>query len=92
MTRSELITAIAERFPGLTRQDVNVSVGEILEAVGRQLAGGGRIEIRGFGSFMLRHHPARMRRNPKTGAPVPVRGKHVPAFRAAKELRERVDP
>ena len=58
--------------------------------MGSALAGGERIEIRGFGSFSLHYRPARTGRNPKTGDAVPLRGKHVPHFKPGKELRERV--
>jgi integration host factor subunit beta len=55
------------------------------------LAGGQRIEIRGFGSFALNYRPPRIGRNPKSGDRVQVPAKHVPHFKAGKELRERVD-
>jgi integration host factor subunit beta len=50
-----------------------------------------RVEIRGFGRFSLHFRPPRMGRNPKTGEPVPLAGKHVPHFKPGKELRERVN-
>ena len=55
------------------------------------LARGGRIEIRGFGSFALNYRPPRTGRNPKSGEKVQVPAKYVPHFKAGKELRERVD-
>lgn len=91
MVRSELITAIAERFPQLPRADVDASVAEILDAVGRQLAGGGRVEIRGFGVFALNYRPPRIGRNPRTGEKVAVPERWAPHFKAGKELRELVD-
>jgi integration host factor subunit beta len=51
MTRSELITAIASRFPTLTAKDAEIAVKEILGAIGHSLSQGHRVEIRGFGSF-----------------------------------------
>lgn len=54
------------------------------------LVTGGRVEIRGFGSFGLNYRPPRTARNPKTGTPVDVPGKWTPHFKAGKELRERV--
>ena len=90
MTRSELTTVLAERFPQLTRKDSDLAVAVILEAAYSALVLGNRIEIRGFGSFGLNDRPARQARNPKTGAPVTVQAKRVPAFKAGKELRERV--
>ena len=92
MTRSELIAALAARFPRLMDKDAEIAVREILDAIGQSLARGGRVEIRGFGSFALNHRPARIGRNPKTGEKVQVPAKYAPHFKAAKELRERVDP
>ena len=91
MTRADLIAAIASRFPTLTVKDTDIAVKEILDAIGRSVAQGDRVEIRGFGSFRLNYHPARAGRNPKTGITVPVPEKYVPHFTAGKELRERVE-
>jgi integration host factor subunit beta len=55
------------------------------------LAHGGRIEIRGFGSFSLHRRRSRVARNPKTGEPVALPDRQVPHFKPGKELRERVD-
>lgn len=90
MTRSELVAALAQRFPGLMLKDADVSVKEILEAIAGTLAKGHRVEIRGFGSFSLNYRPPRIGRNPKTGEKVEVGGKYVPHFKAGKELRERL--
>lgn len=91
MNRSELITALAARFSYLTTKDAELSVKEILDAIGQSLAQGGRVEIRGFGSFDLNYRPARKARNPKTGDSVITTEKYVPHFKAGKELRERVE-
>ncbi|UCV17747.1 integration host factor subunit beta [Ferribacterium limneticum] len=90
MTRSELIAQLAERFPQLLQKDAEMAATEILGAIHAALVHGDRVEIRGFGSFGLLYRPPRQARNPKTGAPVDVNGKWVPAFKAGKELRERV--
>ena len=91
MTRSDLIAALAVRFPKLMAKDAEIAVLEILDAIGQSLARGDRVEIRGFGSFDLTHRPARIGRNPKTGEKVHVAPKYVPHFKAGKEMRERVD-
>jgi integration host factor subunit beta len=91
MTRSELIITLANRFPQLVVKDIDVSVKEILDKIGETLAGGHRVEIRGFGTFSLNYRPPRTGRNPKTGAQVAVPAKYTPHFKAGKELRERVD-
>lgn len=91
MTRSELIQAIAERFPQLNKTDCDVAVSEIFDSICAALSRGDRVEIRGFGRFSLNYRPPRTGRNPKTGEKVLVHGKHVPHFKAGKELRELVD-
>lgn len=91
MTRSDLIAALAFRFPKLMAKDAEIAVKEILDAVGQSLARGDRVEIRGFGSFGLNYRPPRTGRNPKTGASVSVPEKRVPHFKAGLEMRERVD-
>lgn len=91
MTRSELIEKLAERFPQFTLKDSDFAVTVILGAMADTLAKGGRIEIRGFGSFCINYRAPRMGRNPKNGVSVPVPSKYVPHFKAGKELRERVD-
>ena len=72
-------------------RDSFVGMAMILDAMAESLAKGERIEIRGFGSFGLNYRPPRTGRNPKSGERVQVPEKHVPHFKAGKELRERVD-
>jgi len=91
MTKSELIARLALRFPQLVAKDADLAVKMILDAMSETLAKGDRIEIRGFGSFSLNYRPPRVGRNPKSGVKVEVPAKHVPHFKAGKELRERVD-
>jgi len=91
MTKSELIARLAERFPQLVVKDADYAVKMILDALTAALVRSDRIEIRGFGSFALNYRPPRVGRNPKSGDKVQVPEKHVPHFKAGKELRERVD-
>ncbi len=91
MTRSDLIAKLAERYPQLLARDAELAVKVILDTMASTLSQGGRIEIRGFGSFALNYRPPRTGRNPKSGEKVQVPAKYVPHFKAGKELRERVD-
>jgi len=91
MTKSEFIDRLAQRFPQLVARDAEDAVKVILGAMTGALTHGGRIEIRGFGSFSLNYRPPRVGRNPKSGETVHVSGKCVPHFKSSKELRERVD-
>lgn len=90
MTRSDLIAKLAEMHPQLLAKDADFAVKVILDALTGSLAKGGRVEIRGFGSFGLNYRPPRLGRNPKTGDKVKVPAKYVPHFKAGKELRDRV--
>ncbi len=91
MTKSELIERIAAKQSQLSVKDVELAVKSILDYMADALATGGRIEIRGFGSFSLHYRKPRRGRNPKTGETVQLEGKHVPHFKPGKELRERVN-
>ncbi|MEM0911907.1 MAG: integration host factor subunit beta [Pseudomonadota bacterium] len=91
MTKSELIERLSLKTGSLQGKELEESVKELLEQMAQTLQKGDRIEIRGFGSFSLHYRAPRVGRNPKTGATVDLTGKHVPHFKAGKELRERVD-
>ncbi|WP_265259903.1 integration host factor subunit beta [Verminephrobacter eiseniae] len=91
MTRSDLVEELAARLTHLTRHDAESAVKAILDAVGQALVRGHRIEIRGFGSFSVSHHPPRMGRNPRSGEAVAIPQKRVPHFKPGKALREAVD-
>jgi len=91
MIKSELIAKLASENPHLTQRDVERVVSVVLDRMASALAGGGRVELRGFGAFSVRSRPARTGRNPRTGAAVQVKAKHVPFFKSGKELRERLN-
>jgi integration host factor subunit beta len=90
MNRSDLIYRLAELHPQLLAKDVDLAVKVVLDAMSDALSHGGRIEIRGFGSFGLNYRPPRQGRNPKTGEIVNIPAKYMPHFKMGKELRERV--
>ncbi|CAA6826358.1 MAG: Integration host factor beta subunit [uncultured Thiotrichaceae bacterium] len=91
MTKSEIIDILTRKQSHLSSKDVELSVKMLLENMSGVLSGGGRIEVRGFGSFSLHHRTARKGRNPKTGDQVNLPPKFVPHFKPGKELRERVN-
>jgi integration host factor subunit beta len=91
MTKSELITLLFDRFSQLVHKDAELSVKTIIDSLSKSLSSGGRVEIRGFGSFSLNHRPARLGRNPKTGEKVNIPEKFVPHFKPGKELKLKVD-
>ena len=89
MTKSELAEhlSLVQKLPrGQARLLLDAVFNCLLQALIRDE----RIEIRGFGNFETRHYRSRAGRNPRTGAPVQVKPKRLPFFKAGKELRERI--
>jgi integration host factor subunit beta len=91
MIKSELVQRIANRNPHLYLRDVEKIVNAILDEITSALSRGDRVELRGFGAFSVKHRHARVGRNPRTGAHVPVNEKTVPFFKTGKEMRERLN-
>ncbi len=91
MTKRDLIEEVAQQYPRFSRREAEVMVNAVFDSMTDALAKGERIEIRGFGSFMIKQRAAREGRNPRTGAIVSVAAKRVPLFKVGKELRLRVD-
>jgi integration host factor subunit beta len=90
MNKSELVEALASEN-GLTYKRAEEIVNLIFDSMADTLGAGGRIEIRGFGSFVVKDYKSYMGRNPKTGEVIKVRPKRLPFFKVGKELRERVN-
>jgi integration host factor subunit beta len=91
MIKSELVQRIASQNPHLHQRDVENIVNAILGEIVAAMARGDRVELRGFGAFSVKNRPARMGRNPRTGAHVSVEKKSVPFFKTGKEMRERLN-
>jgi integration host factor subunit beta len=92
MIKSELIEKLAAGNPHLMHRDVEKIVNVIFEEITSALSRGDRVELRGFGAFSVKHRPARVGRNPRTGDQVEVAEKYVPYFKTGKELRIRLNP
>jgi integration host factor beta subunit len=91
MTKSELVTHVAERLPYMSLKDAEIIVDTIFESMADALAQGDGIEVRGFGSFKVKDRGEREGRNPKTGESVRIPAKKAPFFRIGKELYERIN-
>ena len=90
MNKSELVDALANE-KNLTYKKAEEIVNIIFDSMSSTLSDGGRIEIRGFGSFVVKDYKAYMGRNPKTGEVIKVHPKKLPFFKVGKELREKVN-
>ncbi len=90
MTKADLVERVANKIK-LNKKEVGAVINALLASINDSLAEGGKVEIRGFGSFRIRERNARTVRNPKSGEIVEVPAKKVPFFKAGKELKELVD-
>ena len=88
MTKSELISYLAEENPHLYQRDVERIVTTVFDEITSALSRGDRVELRGFGAFSMKHRDSRIGRNPRTGDAVQVSAKSVPYFKTGKHLRE----
>jgi integration host factor subunit beta len=90
VNKSELIEKLAEKS-GLNVMQAEDVVNLIYRKMRDTMVNGGRIEIRGFGSFVVKEYQAYQGRNPKTGDKISVPPKKLPFFKVGKELKERID-
>ena len=92
MIKSELLKHIHTRSSQLSQRDVEKVVDAILEEIISAIARGDRVELRGFGTFSATVRSAHAGRNPKIGTDLAVPTKVKTHFKAAKEMRERLNP
>ena len=90
MNKSELIIALAEKTD-IPVDNAKTVVETMVSLMKEQLMEGGRIEIRGFGSFEMREYRAYTGRNPKTGKSVQVKPKRMPFFKCGLDLKEQLN-
>jgi integration host factor subunit alpha len=89
LTRADLADTIHTRI-GLSRSESSQLVEGVLAQITDALAGGNRVKVSGFGSFILRDKAERVGRNPKTGVEVTIAPRRVLTFRASQSLRDRI--
>ena len=90
MNKSGLIEALSKK-ENLTEKKAIDVINLVFKGFTNELRKNGRIEIRGFGSFVVRNYDAYTGRNPKTGKNITVAPKKLPFFKVGKELKARVD-
>ncbi len=90
MNKAELAMEVARRAK-VNQKVAKVVVDAIFEEMVTTLQKGERIEIRGFGSFVIRNYGSYQGRNPKTGESVNVTPKKLPYFKVGKELKEKIN-
>lgn len=85
MTKQQLVDRIATASEQ-SRKDIEAVVEAMLAEIGKALRSGERVDLRGFGSFVVNDKKARQGRNPKTGEPIQIAARKAAAFKASKEL------
>ena len=91
MVKSEMVKVLNKKMPDFKERDVESALNCMVNQMVDALVKGERIEIRGFGSFDLRHRSPRLARNPKTGESVQLAAKAAVHFKPGKEMRDRVN-
>ncbi len=90
MNKSELIESLAQEM-NLPHREASAIANTIIDTMTDALTRGDSIEIRGFGSFVIKDYNSYEGRNPKTGKKIKVKPKKLPFFKVGKDLRERVN-
>lgn len=90
MNKSDLIERIGE-VAKLNKKKAEEVIDLIFDQMSDALIRGDRIEIRGFGSFVVKDYGSYTGRNPRTGSSITVKPKKLPFFKVGKELKGRVD-
>ena len=90
MNKSELIDAVAESAD-LSKASAARAIEAVVETITNSLKSGDSVTLVGFGTFTAKARPARVGRNPQTGAAINIAASTVPAFKAGKALKDSVN-
>jgi integration host factor subunit beta len=88
MNKSNFFEVLHKKNNHLLKADIEQSLNSIIEHISDTLVSGNRVEIRGFGTFSVKHRNQRIGRNPKTGKSIQIDKKYHPYFRSSKLLKE----
>lgn len=90
VNKSELIDMVSEKS-GLTKKDSERAINAVFDSIEEALSGGNKVSLVGFGTFEVRTRGEREGRNPRTGAPITIPARSVPAFKPGKTLKDSVN-
>ena len=90
MKKSDIIKEVAEGT-GLTKVEIEAVLEGVILSISDSLRRGERVDIRGFGSFIVKQRAARDARNPATREIVKLQERFIPAFKVSKILKELVN-
>ena len=90
MNKAELITTMAAKAD-LTKEQSSVALAALQSVITETLSAGDKVAIPNLGTFEVKERAARTGHNPRTGEKVEIAAKKVPAFKAAKALKDAVE-
>ena len=90
MNKKELILEMAQKC-GLTQKETEKALEAFVETVSGTLEKGEKVQLLGFGIFEVRQRAAREGRNPRTKEIIQMPAAKVPAFKAGKALKDKVN-
>ena len=90
MNRSDIIEAMSDKL-AITKGEATDVVRTVFDEMGKTMAKGERVEIRGLCSFRVKKYKGYYGKNPKTGIPFRVQSKKLPYFKCGNELKNRIN-
>ena len=90
MNKTELIAAVAEKAE-LSKKDAEKALKAFTDVVAEELVKGEKIQLVGFGTFVVAEREEREGRNPKTGEKMTIAASRSPKFKAGKALKDMVN-
>ncbi len=90
MNKTELIAAVAEKAE-ISKKDASAAVEAVFEVIGDEMQKKEKVQLIGFGTFQTSERKARTGRNPQTGEDIKIAAATLPAFKAGKALKEKVN-
>jgi len=90
MNKGELVAALAAKTE-MSKKDSEAALNALVDVIGEAIAKGEKVQLIGFGTFEAKARPARVARNPRTGAEVKVAASKAPVFKAGKALKDKVN-
>ena len=89
MTKQQLIEQVAAKTE-LKKSEAEVAVDSVLALIAEALRANERVDLRGFGSFVVKERKERQGRNPRTGEAITIAAKRDASFKPCKELTEKL--
>lgn len=86
MIKQDIVTRVANKM-GITKVKAEVAVDSVFRALKGAMKKGERIELRGFGVFVVKPRKSGIGRNPRTGDEVPIPPGKTVRFKPGKEIR-----